>query len=163
MCRCPLALSNGAVPSSGGGDASLFSVDVQTVGAVTVVVPLASLAIVGADAMLRAIAVRSVERGTPGGFSQINFAGATLALRNVADGSQRNGPPPWGPPAGVPPMNSTGYQPPLVYGSPGGIATTIRMTGNQLEIAITGIAAFTIDHSIRGNLYVFDGAVRLVA
>lgn len=166
MGCCPaLPIVNG-VPggssSGGGGGAERFGpASFDIVGALTTVVPLASLIPNGAVAVLEGlwIAAREVAPGTAT-FGQSSYVGAIQAQTNAADGTVLYGSPPWGPPPAA--AQSTGYVVPLAFGSPGGIAINVQVTGSQLELTATGIAGTTIRFTYAGNIWVLDGAVRLI-
>jgi hypothetical protein len=140
-----------------------FSGTFDTVGATSVTVPLADLTVLGSNAIVRNLFLSMVFRApNPGDIGQINYNGVAQAQTGPVDGTVLFGPPPWGPPPGVPEMNSTGYQSVMTFGSPGGVGCDLQVTGSQLEILVTiGFGGFTIRHNYAGDLFVFDGAVRL--
>lgn len=166
MSCCPALPTINGVPGGfapSGGDASLFGpTTIEIVGAANTIVPLATLPVNGAMAIVRglAVAAREIAPGTAT-FGQASFGGSLLAVTNAVDGTIVYGSPPWGPPA-VPTMNSTGYLAPLAFGSPGGIPIVVQVTGAQLELSLTGVAGTTVRFTFLGNLWTFDGATRLI-
>ena len=71
---------------------------------------------------------------------------------------------PWGPPpTAILQPTSSGYQPPLTFGSPGGLAIALVVVGTQIQIVVTGIGGFTILTNVIGEIHTFGTAVRLVA
>lgn len=151
----------------GGGDPTIMTVpDFDVVGATTTTVPLATLAANGNVACVRGLTlIARFVAGVPAGdIGQAAFAGAVQCQRGTTDAQVVVfAVAPWGPPpAAVLQPNSVGYQPPMLFGV-GGVPVVLQATGSQLEIAVTGIAGFTIRFSVRGNIDVLDGAVRLVA
>lgn len=157
------ASSRWRIAAAAGATQTVFQGTFDTVGAAVVTVPLANLATVGSNVVLRSFFVSMVFRAPAAGdIGQINFGGVIQAQTNVVDGTVVFGPPPWGPPAGVPDMNSTGYQSPLTFGSPGGVGCVVQATGAQLELLVTvGFGGFTIRHNYNGDMFVYDGATRL--
>jgi hypothetical protein len=143
----------------------------SAVGATTVVWPIATVGVAGAHAVVEGLWVKSIfTAGVPAGdIGQMNYAGTFTGQNSTTDGVVSMwGPIPWGPPAGgdVPnnilEPNSVGYQPPLLYGTPGGIACGIRATGTQLELFLTGIGGFTTLVNGGGRVFVYAGAIRLL-
>ncbi len=150
--------------SGGGGDASAFAVDFDTVNAAVVTTNLASLSANGQFVLIKGLSIVATQvLPTPGDFGQVNFGSAIQAVRNAVDASQFFGVPPQGPPPGTPALNSTGYQSPLGFGSPGGLPCVVAIAANVLQVVCTGVLGFTIRWRMRGQIYVFDGAARLVA
>jgi hypothetical protein len=158
-----IASTRWRVAASAGTTQSTFRGTFDTVGATVVTVPLANLATVGSSVVLRSFFVSMVFRAPAAGdIGEIAFGGVIQAQTNVVDGTVVFGPPPWGPPAGVPDMNSTGYQSPVTFGSPGGVGCVVQATGAQLELLVTiGFGGFTIRHNYNGDMFLFDGATRL--
>lgn len=164
MCRCPAARSNGAPAGSGGGDASAFSVDFDAPSDVVTSVRLVSLPTNGAWAQLRNVVVAAMflaGGGIAAGdvLEQLEFP-SQLATRSTTSGALTFG----APITPSPTVNDSGYQPP---GPPAaaGIPASFGITANELRLNVgsTAVAGFVIRWRIRGQLWVYDGAARLVA
>lgn len=100
-----------------------------------------------------------------GDVGQIAYAGAVQAQNATTDAQVVVfGPQPWGPPpvAALQPT-STGYQPGPAFGSPGGIGVVINVAGTTLRIQCTGIAGFTTQFDIIGEIYLYGTSTRIVA
>ncbi len=164
---CGIITIGGNPPGGGGADPSAFSFDFQTVGAAVQTTTLATLVPNGSRVLLRSLTVSMIfAAGVPAGdIGELAYAGAVQAQRGTTDaqvvffGTQ-----PWGPPPGTAPLQPTsvGYQPPLAFGSPGGILVALAVAGSNFNLAGTGILGFTIQWNVRGLIEVFAGAVRVI-
>ncbi len=160
MSRCPLPLSGGRVVGSGGGagDPSAWAADYDTVGALVVSTPLVDLAVVGSWAMFLGMQAASV---VVAGFGVAEFGvnwelPAWVAVGNAVEVF------PYGAPLATP-VGNAGYQAPALVGAAGYGAVTYAVVGTTIVAQTTGIGGFTVRWALRGRLYTFDGAVRLVA
>lgn len=162
MCRCPAARSNGAPATGGGGDASAFSVDFDAASNVVTAVRIAALPVAGAWALLRDVVVGAVfvAGSAPGDNSETFSFQAVMGVRTTASGSQAYG---------VPVARSGGVDDAglAAPGAPGaaGIPVAAVIAANELVLNVGSVAipGFTIRWRLRGQLWTFDGATRLVA
>lgn len=162
-CSCPDDLDGGRPAGGGSGpsaDASSFSASFETVDAEVVTVPIVDLAVVGANATFRSVILTGIAIAPVGSealFSvQYEFPIA-IAQRNTTEAVV------YSVPNGSPAQNA-GYQPPMAFGAAGIAAAPLVMNGNVVEVSAgPGVPGFTVRWELRGQLWTFDGAVRVIA
>ena len=159
----------GGNPASGGGAgfSQLFQASVTTSGAVVGTINLGTLPARGDRIILRGFEVSSIftAGAAAGDIGQDGYAGSVMAQSGTTDAQVLVwGTQPWGPPPGTPILQPTsvGYQPPLTFGSPGGLAIVINVLGTTLRFQVTGIGGFDIRTDIIGEIYLFGTSTRLV-
>jgi hypothetical protein len=165
-CCCGTDSDDGQPAGGGGGFAPFFQETFSQVGATLGTLPIADLPTPGDRIVLRGLVVSLIfTAGVPAGdIGQIAFSGDVQAQNATTDAQVvQFAPQPWGPPptAELQPT-STGYQPPLAFASPGGVAIGVGIVGTQVVVVGLGIAGFTIRFDVIGEIYLFGGATRLV-
>lgn len=164
---------NGAAGSGGGSPVApiaraFFQQTFSQVGATVGTLNLGIVTNPGDRILLRGLTVSAIfTAGVPAGdVGQIAYAGMVQAQNGTTDGVVVVfGPQPWGPPPGVPALQPTsvGYQTPLIFGNPGGIAVVLNVAGTTLRVQGTGIGGFTTRFDVFGEIYLFGTSTRLVA
>jgi hypothetical protein len=164
-CCCPQDLDDG-VPAGGGGsgpaDVSFFSGTFDTTDAAPVLVSIVGLPVVGANALFRNVILTGIATAPAGSealFSvQYEFTMA-VAQRNTTESVV------YGLPTSSPTAIGAGYQPPASYTpAPGVVGVPLQATGNVIELAAgPSPGGFAMRWEYRGQLWIFDGATRLVA
>lgn len=161
-CCCPEDL-NGGQPTGGGGapaDASIFAGTFTTTDAEVVAVPIVDLAIVGANATFRSVILTGIAIAPAGSealFSVLYDFPIAIAQRNATESVV------YSTPNGSPAANA-GYQPPMAFGAAGIVAAPLAINGTVVEVqAGPGVPGFVVRWEFRGQLWIFDGAVRLIA
>lgn len=138
----------------------------STVGAVVATFPIADLPNPGDRILVRGLLVSAIftagvaagNIGQIAGTLDIQAQNSTADAVVVTFATQ-----PWGPPpTAILQPTSTGYQPPLAFGSPGGVAVAVVVAGTQVQIQCTGIGGFTIRFDVLGELFLFGTSARLV-
>jgi len=138
----------------------------STVGAVVATFPIADLPNPGDRILIRGLLVSAIftagvaagDIGQIAGTLDVQAQNSTTDGVVVAFATQ-----PWGPPpTAILQPTSTGYQPPLAFGSPGGVAVAVVVAGTQVQVQCTGIGGFTIRFDVLGDLFLFGTAARLV-
>lgn len=168
MSCCDLR-QNGRI--AGGGRSSpissaFFQTTFTQIGATLGTINIATLATPGDRILLRGLELSAIfTAGVPAGdIGQIAYGGAVQCQNATTDAQVvLFGPQPWGPPpTPVLQPTSTGYQPPLAFANPGGIAVGAGIVGTNVVVVGLGIAGFTTRFDLVGEIYLFGGAVRLV-
>jgi hypothetical protein len=165
---CCISRQNGMSAGGGGGGFSPFfqAAPLIQVGATTGTQNIGVVTAPGDRILLRGLLISAIfTAGVPAGdIGQVAFSGdvqaqnATTDAQVVVFATQ-----PWGPPpAAVLQPTSVGYQPPLAFGSPGGIPVVINVLGTTLRVQCTGIAGFTTRFDIIGEIYLFGTSTRIV-
>ncbi len=154
-------------PGGGSGFSAFFGPRTLTqVGATVGTLNLGVVTNPGDRIVLRGLTISAIfTAGVPAGdIGQIAFAGDVQAQNGTSDAqvvifaTQ-----PWGPPpAAVLQPTSTGYQPALAFGSPGGIPVAINVLATTLRVQCTGIGGFTTRFDIWGEIQLFGTSTRLV-
>lgn len=165
-CCCPAPLDDGAPAGGGGAFAPFFQATFSQVGATLGTIPIADLPAPGDRILIRGLTLSAeFTAGVPAGdIGQIAYAGIVQAQNATTDAqvvlfSSSI----WGlPPVPVLQPTSVGYQPPLAFASPGGIAIGIGVVGTQVVVVGLGIGGFTTRFDLIGELFLFGTATRLV-
>lgn len=165
---CCEARQNGrpAGGTGGGGFSPFFQTTFTQVGATLGTINIATLPALGDRILLRGLELSAeFTAGVPAGdIGQIAYAGAVQAQSATTDAQVVL----WATSVwGVPPVpalqpTSVGYQPPLAFGNPGGIAVGVGVIGLNVVVLGLGIAGFTTRFDLIGELYLFGTSIRLV-
>lgn len=170
MGCCDLRL-NGRIAGGGGGGSSpistaFFQATGSSVGAVLTTINLGTVPAPGDRIVLRSFVCSAIFTAgiAAGDVGQIAYFGDSQHQNATTDAQVVDfGPQPWGPPpVALLGNTSTGYQPPLAFGSPGGIPMGVGTAGVTLVFTALGIAGFTTRFDIIGEIYLFGTSTRLV-
>lgn len=166
-CCCGTDSDDGVPSGGGGGFDALFQQTFTQVGATLGTLPIADLPAPGDRILIRGLVVSAIfTAGVPAGdIGQIAYGGIVQAQNATTDAQVvLFSSSVWGvTPVPVLQPTSVGYQPPLAFASPGGIAVGVGVVGTQVVVVGLGIAGFTTRFDVIGEIYLFGGAVRLVA